>query len=46
MKAIQIKTKDGKIHDIDPVIQLTIDNSYHEYDFDADDIESIEVIHE
>lgn len=45
MKAIIITTKDGEKIELGPVVEIIIDNSYHEYKFDGDDIENIEVIH-
>lgn len=45
MREIRITMKDGEVWELDPVIQITIDNSFAEYDFSADDIQSIEVIH-
>lgn len=45
MKAIIITTKDGEKLEIDPVAVLTVDNTFSEYIFKGEDIESIEVVH-
>lgn len=45
VREIRITMKDGEVWEIDPVIQITIDNSFAEYDINGDDIQSIEVIH-
>jgi hypothetical protein len=38
---VTVKMKNGEEMDINPVVNITIDNTYHEYDFDPREIESI-----
>lgn len=40
---IRIVTKDGEISELSPVLKITVDNGYHEYEFAPEDIETIEL---
>lgn len=43
MLEVKVTMKDGETHELNPVINITIDNGYHEYDFKPEDIEKIEL---
>ncbi len=43
MIEVKVTMKDGDWDWINPVVNVTIDNGHHEYDFKPEDIKSIEI---
>lgn len=43
MIEVKVTMKDGGWGWINPVVNVTIDNGHHEYDFKPEDIKSIEI---